>query len=572
MRGRVYNSGTMQLRILITMRKIFAKSTPAIQLICTLAASFLLTGCANVAANSPQSSAVDLDNAKPTYTVEITPSPEPLPVPVFIDPHVPTAIASQLTLPQGYAISADDSTAIRFTTLTKDGIYTQIYAAVASFFTVRDAISSAELEKTWVGETGSISIRVTQQDAAVFSNLWGEPSADSVKVVNGDITPETLPDEELVVTLLPFEALDPRWKVLTVDGFSPLDASLDVTAYPLAVHFGFRGLPADSPLNTLVQPETTNRHTGQMTSVIMTGTTALARAIANRMDTKGVTYPDENVRDLLRSGDITHISNEVSFTPDCPPANPLQTSMMFCSRPEYLDLLQDVGVDVVELTGNHNLDWGYKPYLLSLEMYQQAGIPVYGGGVDADAARAPYLIEHNGNRFAFLGCNYAGPRSAQATRNSPGAAACDYDYLTTEIQQLRQEGYLPIVTVQHAEYYHMLLSEKQQADFTRLSQAGAVIVQGSQSHFPQPKAFTDQGFIDYGPGNLFFDQMDRPVKGTRNEFITRYTFYQGRLLSIQLTTWELEDYAQPRAMTAGERSAFLQTVFNASIALLDSDR
>jgi poly-gamma-glutamate synthesis protein (capsule biosynthesis protein) len=179
------------------------------------------------------------------------------------------------------------------------------------------------------------------------------------------------------------------------------------------------------------------------------------------------------------------------------------------------------------------------------------------------------LLTHNGNRFAFLGCNYPGPASAQATANSPGAAACDYDFLTNQIQQLRSEGIIPIVTVQHAEYYHMLLSENQVREFVLLSDAGAVIVQGSQSHFAQPKAFSSQGFIDYGPGNLFFDQMDRPVKGTRNEFITRYTFYRGELLSIELTTWILEDYAQPREMTPDERTAFLKMVFDASEAAME---
>jgi poly-gamma-glutamate synthesis protein (capsule biosynthesis protein) len=115
----------------------------------------------------------------------------------------------------------------------------------------------------------------------------------------------------------------------------------------------------------------------------------------------------------------------------------------------------------------------------------------------------------------------------------------------------------------------MLLSENQVREFELLSNAGAVIVQGSQSHFAQPKAFSSQGFIDYGPGNLFFDQMDRPVKGTRNEFITRYTFYRGELLSIELTTWILEDYAQPREMTPDERAAFLQLIFDASQAAME---
>jgi poly-gamma-glutamate synthesis protein (capsule biosynthesis protein) len=50
----------------------------------------------------------------------------------------------------------------------------------------------------------------------------------------------------------------------------------------------------------------------------------------------------------------------------------------------------------------------------------------------------------------------------------------------------------------------------------------------------------------------------------RQEFIDRYVFYDGRLLSVELMTALLEDWAQPRPMTPDERATFLGAMFKAS--------
>jgi poly-gamma-glutamate synthesis protein (capsule biosynthesis protein) len=50
----------------------------------------------------------------------------------------------------------------------------------------------------------------------------------------------------------------------------------------------------------------------------------------------------------------------------------------------------------------------------------------------------------------------------------------------------------------------------------------------------------------------------------RQEFIDRYVFYDGRLLSVELLTAMLEDWAQPRPMTLDERADFLRAMFKAS--------
>ena len=236
--------------------------------------------------------------------------------------------------------------------------------------------------------------------------------------------------------------------------------------------------------------------------------------------------------------------------------------MSFCSDPENIALFDAIGVDLIELTGNHLNDFGTEGLRQTLELYRQEGWKIFGGGENLEAALKPALIEHNGNRLAFIGCNYAGPFSAWAKEDSPGAAPCDEESLREEVVRLRSEGFLPIFTFQWSEYYDPNPSSSQKKAFQDMIDAGAVIVSGSQAHRPQSIEFYEDGFIHYGLGNLFFDQMWS--LGTRQEFIDRHIFYDGRHISTELLTAMLEDFAQPRPMTDEERRVFLEEIFAVS--------
>ena len=306
-----------------------------------------------------------------------------------------------------------------------------------------------------------------------------------------------------------------------------------------------------------------NRDEHKLTTVILTGVTALVRGTASMMEVKGLTYPAIDIRDWLREADITHISNEIPFTPKCPPPYPRENNLVFCSAPKYIELLRDVGTDVVELTGDHFQDWGPEAMLFTIDLYRQEGWQFYGGGVNLEEARKPLLIEHNGNKIAFLGCNAKGPGYAGARENQPGAALCDFAWMRQEIKKLRDEGYLPVVTFQHLEYYSYTAHPILQKDFRAMTEAGAVIVSGSQAHQPHAFEFVNQSLLHYGLGNLFFDQVFEGIP-TRQAFIDRHVFYNGRYIGTELLTIYFVDLARPRPMTVEERQDLLQTVFTAS--------
>jgi poly-gamma-glutamate synthesis protein (capsule biosynthesis protein) len=54
------------------------------------------------------------------------------------------------------------------------------------------------------------------------------------------------------------------------------------------------------------------------------------------------------------------------------------------------------------------------------------------------------------------------------------------------------------------------------------------------------------------------------IPDTRFEFVDRHIIYDGKYLGVELLTYILEDYAQPRPMTTTERNEFLTGIFTAA--------
>ncbi|MBN2387910.1 MAG: CapA family protein [Anaerolineales bacterium] len=513
--------------------------------------------------------AVGIPSSTPSQTPGITTTPAPLLL--WIAPSVPPALR-QAALHAGLRV-AETARAGTVSLELYDAqvsipnrYSTWIYALVAPFPTVTDGVTNTDLQNAWNGRpSGPFAGRplwMTESTLAAFTARWGSPASGAVRVAADSGLLEGAWAARPAWAIVPFEDLEPRWKVLTIDGQSPIHMDFNPLNYPLTITFAFRS--SAYPQFTADLPAT-NREQSRMTVLVMTGVTAMVRATAYRMEQRGILYPGEAVRDVLRSADLTHISNEIPFAEGCPYPNPNSTSLIFCSDPDYIQLLEDVGTDIVELTGNHFQDHGSAATMMTLEMYTARDWPYYGGGRNLDDATRSITVEHNGNRLAFIGCNPVGPEYAWATETRPGAAPCgDYSWMTSEINRLDAAGIIVIATMQYNEYYIHNAPENQVRDFGRLADAGAAIVSGSQAHFPQAIAFGDGSFIHYGLGNLFFDQMNVPVPGTQREFIDRHILYGGRHISTELLTYMLEDYARPRPMTELERLDLLQDIFLAS--------
>ncbi len=195
-----------------------------------------------------------------------------------------------------------------------------------------------------------------------------------------------------------------------------------------------------------------------------------------------------------------------------------------------------------------------------------------------EAARQPLILEHNGNRLAFLGANQWGPESyvnglgqqvsEWAGPDNPGSARFDRDQISDGHpggQDPRPTWCSPKSSTPRPTRAGDYVTEPiplQEADFRAMSDAGADVVTGVQAHAPQAVELRDGRLILYGLGNLFFDQtFSWP---TRTGLVARHTIYDHKLINTELLVTVIEDDMQLRWATPEERMQVLRTVFDAS--------
>ena len=450
-------------------------------------------------------------------------------------------------------------------------LYTRYLAPVAPFATVQDEVSMAELTLRWQGR-GSGPLIIDADYVSELEAVFGEEAADSVQTASGSALPAVLEVTAGALGIVPFEGLTPVLKVMNLNGANILSNTFDEAGYPLTAVVSAFG-PDREAVAAALRPqitEPTNRMPDELTTLIMTGVTAMARVTAARMEAKGYVYPSQVISPTLRAADITHISNEVPFLAGCD-VDPSLNNMILCSSPAYWAALEALGTDIVGLSGNHVNDFGQEGARESIGWYRKNGIPIYGSGLNEEEACAPLLFTHNGNRFAFFAALAHYPSFAWATEDGPGA--CHYngnkERIFARIAALRDEVDVIAVELQHEEIYNPAPIFRQVQDFRELRAAGADIVTGVQSHVPQamePYGYGNEepGIIVYGLGNLFFDQMWSWQ--TRTSLIARHTIHDGKVISTEILTAVLEDYAQPRWTTEVERADLLQQIFSAAPA------
>ncbi|MEO8549557.1 MAG: CapA family protein, partial [Kofleriaceae bacterium] len=399
------------------------------------------------------------------------------------------------------------------------------YALVAPLYTPVDDLSAARLRAMWRGET-RIHLAASADTIAALAPVLGDARVD------------LLADRHVVRwAIVPVDELSPAWKIVTVGGAHALRDDGGVLAV---------GLCGGAITN--VDPK-------DVTTLAMTGVTAMARFTAKLMDRKGTTYPARDIASWFEHTDYVHISNEVSFVPDCEPS--ADRGQPFCSREQYIELMAKVHANLVELDGSHLDDFGSRWFAHTIEMYEQRGWHFFGGGRDQTEASRPLLLDDKaGTKLAFLGCNM--PHSTSRTiRNRPDVAYCDLARLEDQIADLRHQGYTPIVSIQHEEVYTHAPPDIVVHDFRRLAAAGAAVVFGSQAHFAHPFEVVDGAFVHYGAGNLFFDQS---WKGARDATNDRFYFHRGKLLAVDHLFTRIEEAGRPRPMRDDERAGLLKTL------------
>lgn len=291
-----------------------------------------------------------------------------------------------------------------------------------------------------------------------------------------------------------------------------------------------------------------------------TGVTALSRGMTRKLAQVGdAQFFAANIDEYLSHFDLTHTSNESSFSTAANDRN-------ICSKPEMIDAITSSGIDIVELTGNHNQDCGDQAAIETIDLYQSLGIKTVGGGKTADEAAVPLEITDKGANITMLAYNYS--TGGYTTDNTPGANLYTAEKAQADIAAAKERGDFVIVDVQFFECnsyvntaedttcdYANSSAGDQIGFFRHLIDLGADIVVGTAAHQPQTFELYNGGAIYYGLGNLFFDQSWWP--GTTRSIILVHYFLNGQLVQTRLVPTVYDQTYQTKLMEAQDAEAFL---------------
>ncbi len=282
---------------------------------------------------------------------------------------------------------------------------------------------------------------------------------------------------------------------------------------------------------------------GKVTKFTLTGVTAITRNTGLTADAKGPDFLIEKVKHHFQNSDFVHISNEVSFDPNCVYIK-YDPRYKFCTKERDFKTLKDLNTNIVELTGNHNKDFGAKPYKLTYDWYKQQGMKTFGGGLNAEGANTPLIIElKDGKKMAFIGFNQSCPVGECANgANRSGANRYNREKARKVITDLKKNKKIDLVfaSVQFNEVDSYAPHAKQIAISYDLHNFGADVVYGSQAHQVQQIEFYKGKPLFHGLGNFLFDQIHRV--GVRRGYFLHNYIYDGKMVqSVPVYTWISND-------------------------------
>ena len=243
----------------------------------------------------------------------------------------------------------------------------------------------------------------------------------------------------------------------------------------------------------------------ESTTILFAGDVLIQAALEKRYDEEGITaVVSEEVLAAMQGADIMMVNNEFQFSTRGEPMEDKQFT--FQTDPKYVQVLLDLGVDIVSLANNHSLDFGQDALLDTMATLDEAGILHAGAGETKERAEKLQIIEVNGKKFGFLAATRVIPVSQwNIDYGQPGLfATYDETRLLECIEEAKQEcDFLTVYVhwgierVQYPKAYQRTLA-------ARYFEAGADLVIGAHPHVLQGIELMDGKPVFYSLGNYIF--------------------------------------------------------------------
>ncbi|MBR5566467.1 MAG: CapA family protein [Roseburia sp.] len=249
------------------------------------------------------------------------------------------------------------------------------------------------------------------------------------------------------------------------------------------------------------------QESGEITTIVFAGDILIAAAMEQYYDAEGVgRIVSEELLTEMQNADICMVNNEFQFSNRGIPMEDKQFT--FQTDPKYVQILLDMGVDIVSLANNHSLDFGTEALEDTFVTLDEAGILYAGAGDTKERAEQLQVIEANGQKIGFLAATRVIPVSEwNVEYRQPGLFATYDDTRLLEcIREAKEECDFLAVYV-HWGIEREAYPQEYQTDIAKnCFAAGADLVIGAHPHVLQGIEFIDGKPVFYSLGNYVFSQ------------------------------------------------------------------
>lgn len=214
------------------------------------------------------------------------------------------------------------------------------------------------------------------------------------------------------------------------------------------------------------------------------------------------------VMEGLKAADIFMANNEFPYSDRGSPTAGKQYA--FRAKPSNVNLLHDMGVDIVSLANNHAYDHGADALTDTVDILKEAKVPFVGAGKNLDEAVKPAYIRINGKTISYTGATQiertANPDTKEATADSPGVLrTLDATRYVKVIEEAKANSDFCIAYVHWGSENTDLVEQSQRDLAKKYAAAGADLIVGDHSHCLQGLDYVDGVPVIYSLGNFWFN-------------------------------------------------------------------
>lgn len=209
----------------------------------------------------------------------------------------------------------------------------------------------------------------------------------------------------------------------------------------------------------------------------------------------------------LQSADILLINNEFTYSNRGTPL--AGKAYTFRAAPSRVEVLQQLGADIVSLANNHVYDYGEEALLDTMDTLEQAQIPYVGAGRNLEEAEKIVYFIANGRKIAIVAATQIERFESftkEAEENTPGVLkTLEPDKFVRVIREAKKNSDYVIAYPHWGTEGTSVYGLDQRQLAEAFAEAGADVIIGGHTHSLQGIDYIGDVPVFYSLGNFWFN-------------------------------------------------------------------